>query len=658
MVGAQYEPYIFAALNSAKVMIVVGTKAEYLNAVWVKNEWSRYLALMKKDKSKVILPCFRDMDPYDMPEALSVLQSYDMSKIGFIQDLLRGVEKIVSKDAEGVTKKVEVVHQESDVRGIALIKRGYMALEDEEWEKAEGYFDEALNIDAENYEAYLGVFLAKNKKLNLDEIIEMFMYSFKDKKAFSKTIQESPRVNETIEKFSIPDCFTSSDIKNCFVYDLSYQSYVDDTRKYEETAKSYLAKDKTWKKALQFSPEDRKIELIEVENKIIAHIEEQTRLAELHETETKESKIAEYNAFVDEKCLEVEEKYSKLIEKRAEEKRKFEEIRLSDYKSACEIMDNAKKSEEYRDAAEIFRELGDYEDCRARAVECEQQYNRLVEEQRRREELAAQEEKRIYREKVKKRIILGICFAAVIVALVLVMTKVILPNMERKNTYEKAIEKYNAQSYEEAIEIFEGIGDYKDSKTYTKMSKYELANILKQEEKYIEAARLFTELGEYEDSGELLKECKQAISAAEEEQKRLEAEEAAREAEEAARIERENAIANFSYYNETYNYFIEHKQEYTKLSGSEIEDIIVGTWNRQYAYAGTIGACVYVIYSDGTCKELNTNYEMISNWEITGDVYQQGVKTYFDKYDVYDIGDGYYMLYENGTSEPKILMWK
>ena len=45
--GAAYEPYIFAALNSAKVMVVLGTRPEYFNAVWVKNEWSRYLALVK-----------------------------------------------------------------------------------------------------------------------------------------------------------------------------------------------------------------------------------------------------------------------------------------------------------------------------------------------------------------------------------------------------------------------------------------------------------------------------------------------------------------------------------------------------------------------------------------------------------------------------------
>ena len=51
--GQQYEPYIFAALNSAGVMVVIGTQAEYFNAVWVKNEWSRFLALMEEGPHKV-----------------------------------------------------------------------------------------------------------------------------------------------------------------------------------------------------------------------------------------------------------------------------------------------------------------------------------------------------------------------------------------------------------------------------------------------------------------------------------------------------------------------------------------------------------------------------------------------------------------------------
>ena len=95
--GTAYEPYIFAALNSAKVMVVLGTRPEYFNAVWVKNEWSRYLSLVKQSGGKkVLIPAYRDMDPYDLPEEFSHLQAQDMSKLGFMQDLIRGIKKIAS----------------------------------------------------------------------------------------------------------------------------------------------------------------------------------------------------------------------------------------------------------------------------------------------------------------------------------------------------------------------------------------------------------------------------------------------------------------------------------------------------------------------------------------------------------------------------------
>ena len=146
--GRQYEPYIFAALNSAKVMLVVGTKPEYFNAVWVKNEWSRYLSIMQNQKNRLIIPVYRDMDPYDLPDALSYYQAQDMSKIGFIQDLIRGIKKVL-EDKTAVTEKDDRAQNESGSNLVALLKRGDMALEDGEWDKAFGHFDEALNIDAE-----------------------------------------------------------------------------------------------------------------------------------------------------------------------------------------------------------------------------------------------------------------------------------------------------------------------------------------------------------------------------------------------------------------------------------------------------------------------------------------------------------------------------
>lgn len=97
--GQAYEPYIFAALNSAKVMLVLGTKPEYFSAVWVKNEWNRFLQLMKNDRSKLLIPCYRDMDAYDLPEEFAHLQAQDMGKIGFINDVVRGIKKVVRSEA-------------------------------------------------------------------------------------------------------------------------------------------------------------------------------------------------------------------------------------------------------------------------------------------------------------------------------------------------------------------------------------------------------------------------------------------------------------------------------------------------------------------------------------------------------------------------------
>ena len=99
--GIEYEPYIFSALNSSKVMLVVGTSTDNLNSVWVKNEWSRYLDLIKKErKKKTLIPAYKDMDAYELPEEFSMLQAQSMDKVGAIQDLLSGIGKIVKTSSK------------------------------------------------------------------------------------------------------------------------------------------------------------------------------------------------------------------------------------------------------------------------------------------------------------------------------------------------------------------------------------------------------------------------------------------------------------------------------------------------------------------------------------------------------------------------------
>lgn len=157
--GAAYEPYIFAALNSAKVMVVLGTKPEYFNAVWVKNEWSRYLALIRGGAKKVLIPAYRDMDPYDLPEEFSHLQAQDMSKLGFMQDLIRGIKKLTESDRPAVRETVVV--QEPATNTAPLLKRAFIFLEDGDWSSADEYCEKVLDLDPENAQAYLGKLLAE-----------------------------------------------------------------------------------------------------------------------------------------------------------------------------------------------------------------------------------------------------------------------------------------------------------------------------------------------------------------------------------------------------------------------------------------------------------------------------------------------------------------
>ncbi|MCI5892421.1 MAG: TIR domain-containing protein [Clostridiales bacterium] len=185
--GTEYEPYIFSALNSAKIMLVVGTNKDYYNAVWVKNEWARFLDLAKKDKSKMIIPCYRDMDAYDLPDELSMFQSQDMSKIGFIQDLIRGIKKVLQKNSAQPT--VTVVNNTAEAfNSETILKRAFMLLEDAEWQKADKLLEQVLNHEPENARAYLGK-LMSDVKVNKEENLGKSAVDFSENANYKKAVR-------------------------------------------------------------------------------------------------------------------------------------------------------------------------------------------------------------------------------------------------------------------------------------------------------------------------------------------------------------------------------------------------------------------------------------------------------------------------------------
>ena len=207
--GTEYEPYIFAALNSAKVMVVVGTKPEYFNAVWVRNEWSRYLMLMQEDRSRTLIPAYKDMDPYDLPDALSMFQAQDMSKLGFMQDLLHGISKI-AKDEPRKAEVKETVIKTNSANIENLIKRGALALEDGDWSNANKFYEQILDEDVEEFRAYLGKLCAE-LKINFEKDLVNANRDFSGSDNYRKAIRfADDAAKKKIEEYKMQSMYNQA----------------------------------------------------------------------------------------------------------------------------------------------------------------------------------------------------------------------------------------------------------------------------------------------------------------------------------------------------------------------------------------------------------------------------------------------------------------
>lgn len=167
--GTEYEPIIFAALSSAKVMIVLGTKPDHFNSVWVRNEWSRF-SKMSRDTHKVIIPAYRGISPYELPVELASLQSQDMSKLGFMQDLTDGIERCMRNE-----KKISVHEEIGEARQVAssierLLQNGETYLSLDNYTSAEEVYITITKEYPEDYRGWWGLIVCKTH--NFSEVLQ------------------------------------------------------------------------------------------------------------------------------------------------------------------------------------------------------------------------------------------------------------------------------------------------------------------------------------------------------------------------------------------------------------------------------------------------------------------------------------------------------
>jgi len=149
-IGVNYEPYIFGALKSAKIMVVVGTKAEYFNSVWVKNEWSRFLKLMETDKDKQMFFACDDIE--DLPRAFSGRQAQILNQPNAIQNLAFAVKRCLEQ-----IKGNESTEVNAELSVETLLMQAIQFENDSEFAKAKAVYERVLKIDPNNVEALSGI---------------------------------------------------------------------------------------------------------------------------------------------------------------------------------------------------------------------------------------------------------------------------------------------------------------------------------------------------------------------------------------------------------------------------------------------------------------------------------------------------------------------
>lgn len=454
--GTAYEPYIFAALNSAKVMVVLGTKPEYFNAVWVKNEWSRYLSLVKNSNGKkMLIPAYKDMDPYDLPEEFSHLQAQDMSKLGFMQDLIRGIKKIVSAGASKAEVK-ETVAVGGNVNVEPLLERAFMFLEDGDWGEANEYCEKVLDQDPKNARAYLGKLMAECRACRMEDL-QNCRQPFDGSGNYNKILRfADPKLIETLKGYIAHINERNENARLTGIYDSAVSAMNE-----ANSENGYKAAAEIFKTVPGFKDAD----------------------------------------FLVEKCLDNAE----ICRKDAlynSARSQMNQNTISSYESAIRMLENIPG---WKDADEqIYACKKKIEELKAKQEADRLEAERKAEAERLERERKAEEhriavEKR--KKKAKKVFAIGTPIVCACIAFVLVLIAVIIP----KQKYNQAMELISSGDYDSAYALLEEIGD----KETIASNKYDRAI------KYIDsgdykAAYMLLDGLSYRDSAEKLKSAKQA----------------------------------------------------------------------------------------------------------------------------------------------------
>lgn len=495
--GSAYEPYIFAALNSAKVMVVLGTKPEYFNAVWVKNEWSRYLALIKNGAKKILIPAYRDMDPYDLPEEFSHLQAQDMSKLGFMQDLVRGIKKIVGENEQHTTVIRETVVTNSAANTSPLLKRVFIFLEDGDWESADEYCEKVLDLDPECAQAYLGKLMAELRVKKQEELKNQ-----PEPFDWSNNYRKARRFGDEALKSSLKDCTTYITTRNELARLNEIYTRASDIMATANNENAYKAASQIFSTIREYK------DAAVLEETCMDKAEEKRKSLIYDHAWALSNNYNEHNQSEAARLFASISDYKDSAVRAQECQEKATNIRKDEKLFRSKRLMAQKNIKSYVEAAQLLTSIAgwkDADDLRFLCSENIEKINAKREELRLESERKAEKKREEARKRAKRKkiiAVIAVIMLCAIFALVILWYAVILPQMQ----YDMANDLLSRGQYDKAIHLFTALGDFRDSQEMILECHYARALSWIEKGDFSPAKYAFeNQLSGYKDSNGMLK---------------------------------------------------------------------------------------------------------------------------------------------------------
>lgn len=240
---SECEPYIYSALNSANVMLALGTSYDDYNDVWVKNEWNRYLEIAEKNKNKCLIPCYKDVDEYDIPKEFAGLKVCQLGNDDTFNNIMAEIANVVKPESvnqpapepekaepaeEIELEEIEIIEP---VNINKLLDEGFSAISDKNWKKANKLFFHVLDEEPDNSKAYWGQLLVQQECTNAREMADnLYLQVIGNTSDNTYELEIRDRRQEIKDKYPVANLFSEEEYANLFDVHFNYQSGVENTK--------------------------------------------------------------------------------------------------------------------------------------------------------------------------------------------------------------------------------------------------------------------------------------------------------------------------------------------------------------------------------------------------------------------------------------------